>query len=202
MISWLLIIGYFSQGYGVIVPTSDATRALTIIYAMFGIPIFLYAMAAAGNVKTLLGERTIQAIEVKLLKRSEVHNMKWKVVVFAITTCVLEMLAASALVFRPENWSYFIAIYYWFITASTIGFGDYVLSFGGNNTVDPGMMVFIFFVTLVLMSDLGCIFGTISEIIEDRNRRGRKKGCLGKYCQSEVNGNGTEHTGDINLEKL
>ena len=186
-----------------IVPTRDATRVATMIYAMIGIPIFLYAMAAAGNIKTILGENLIDAIEIKLMKRSQVRHKKWKVVIFAITTCILELIASSGLVYKAEDWTFFIAFYFWFISASTIGFGDYVLSFKGNNQVSAGMMVAIFFITLCLMSDLGCIFGTISEIIEEGGQRRAKKGLCKSCFRGESIGDGTQNNGDeTNMQTL
>lgn len=202
---WTLIndtvTAFIFTGYGVIVPTTDYTRIITIIYALIGIPIFLYAMAAAGNVKTLLGEGFYHVIEIKLLKRREVRHKKLKIVLFALVACSIELMAASAFVYHEEEWSFFIAFYFWFVSASTIGFGDYVLSFNGNNRINPGLLVLIFFITMVLMSDLGCIFSTISEIIAEGGDGSRKTDCLhGKCCRKRQNS--VEISEQINMEKL
>ena len=186
-----------------IVPTTDATRLATIFYALIGIPIFLYAMSAAGTVKTLLGENLFYAIEIKLMKRSEIRNKKWKIICFAVVSCILELLAAAGIVYREEDWPFFIALYYWFVSASTIGFGDYVLSFKGNNQLDSAMLVVFFFVTLVLMSDLGCIFSTISEIIEERGHGTRKRSCMGMTCCKHNVSNTEEGNGEqIDMQKM
>ena len=193
----------YSEGYGVIVPTSDAARLATILYALVGIPIFLYAMAAAGTVKTILGENLFYAVEIKLMKRSEIRHKKWKVICFAITTCILELLVSAGIVYKEEDWSYFLAFYYWFVSASTIGFGDYVLSFKGNNKLDSAMLVVFFFVTLVLMSDLGCIFSTLSEIIEEGGKGRRKKGCLSRrFCANDVSEDAESNAEQVSMEKL
>ena len=186
-----------------IVPTRDATRIATIFYALVGIPIFLYAMAAAGTVKVILGENLINAIEIKMMKRSEVHHKKWKIICFAIISCILELLAAAGFVYKEEQWSYLVAVYFWFVSASTIGFGDYVLSFKGNNKLDFPMLVVFFFITLILMSDLGCIFSTISEIIEEGGQRRRKKGCISRMCcKSDICDGEEGNTDQVNMEKI
>ena len=184
-------------------PTSDETRLATILYALVGIPIFLYAMAAAGTVKTILGENLFYAVEIKLMKRSEIRHKKWKVICFAIVTCMLELLASAGIVYKEEDWSYFVAFYYWFISASTIGFGDFVLSFKGNNKLDPAMLVVFFFITLVLMSDLSCIFSTLSEIIEEGGKRRRKRNCLSRRCCTNDISDGEEGNAEqVGMEKL
>ena len=160
-----------------IVPTSDSTRVMTIFYAIFGIPLFLYAMAAAGELKKELCDSILQLIETKLLKTHSIRYKHAKVLVMTLVFLMIELLAASAAVYQEEDWSFFIALYFWFITASTIGFGDYVLSFNGNNQVTSGMMVAVILVTLILMSDLGCCFSTISELLEERSKTAVKNKC-------------------------
>eukprot|EP00795_Rhopilema_esculentum_P005991 gene5991-11358_t len=179
-------------GYGVIVPTCDSTRIMTIFYAIFGIPLFLYAMAAAGELKKELCDRILQLIETKLLKTHSIRYKHAKVLVITLVFLMIELMIASAAVYQEEDWSFFIAMYFWFITASTIGFGDYVLSFNGNNQVTSGMMVAVILVTLILMSDLGCFFSTISELLEERGKIPVKNKCSCFGLGTEKNENSVE----------
>eukprot|EP00794_Sanderia_malayensis_P009838 gene9837-10848_t len=180
-------------GYGVIVPKKDASRIMCIIYAMIGIPIYLYALSAAGTLKKKFIEALIYLCEIKIMKRPEIRKMNTKTMVLTVFLFVVEMLILSGIASTQEPWTYFESIYYWFITASTIGFGDYVLGFNGNNQMHFGNQLLALLSTLILQSGLATIFETGVDVIKQRaERRGHNKcGCFRKRkkmnLQSHVN---------------
>eukprot|EP00112_Aurelia_sp_Birch-Aquarium-sp1_P002272 Seg12486.1 transcript_id=Seg12486.1/GoldUCD/mRNA.D3Y31 product="Potassium channel subfamily K member 9" protein_id=Seg12486.1/GoldUCD/D3Y31 len=95
-----------------------------------------------------------------------------------VTLFILWLLIASAVVYKQEKWSYFEAIYFWFITASTIGFGDYVLAFEGNNTIEPGKSVVIMIFNILLLSGLSCLFSTVYDKIEENANLAKNERCF------------------------
>ncbi len=120
-------------GYGVIVPKTNGGKVMSILYAIIGIPVFLYALAAAGTFKKKCIEKLLYLVEIKLLKKEEITKLHSKVLSLTIFLFFVEMFIFSAAISQNQKtWSYLDCIYYWFITASTIGFGDYVLSAEGT----------------------------------------------------------------------
>ena len=65
--------------------------------------------------------------ETILLKRTEPRNVKLKTI--CVSGCIIvfqHLMLASLSTSFTENWSFLESFYAWFITLSTIGFGDYV----------------------------------------------------------------------------
>ncbi|XP_058827427.1 uncharacterized protein LOC131687363 [Topomyia yanbarensis] len=180
-------------GYGHISPSTTTGRALTIIYAIIGIPIFLIVLADFGKlftrgikflwsyvrrvyytgsfrkvrktaqVKEVMkglnvvydmvrrpsGDNELQPTETKAADPAEPStsaeipptcespttplpetfeiddefNLPISVAIFIL---VAYMLFGATIYFTWENWSFFEAFYFVFISISTIGFGDFV----------------------------------------------------------------------------
>ena len=151
---------------------------MTIFYAMFTIPLFLYLLSGTGDAQKVMMKKILQLIEIKLLKRTEIKRQCDKIIMLNVILFVFWILIASAAVYKNEKWSFFEAIYFWFITASTIGFGDYVLAFEGNNRVEAGRGVFIMVFNILLLSGLSCLFSTIYDKIEQNANRADKERCF------------------------
>ena len=71
---------------------------------------------------------TVTKIEKKILGRAEPKQVKTKSAVILVLTMVVLMTANGFLISYAASWSLIEAVYYWFITFSTIGFGDYLIS--------------------------------------------------------------------------
>ncbi|GAB6019418.1 hypothetical protein CHUAL_000999 [Chamberlinius hualienensis] len=112
-------------GYGHSTPMTMGGKAFCMIYALIGIPLGLVMFQSIGerlnrfaaviirNVKRMLKLRNTEASETNLI-----------VVVSSLSTLV--MTTGAAAFSSYEGWDYFDALYYCFVTLTTIGFGDYV----------------------------------------------------------------------------
>ena len=111
-------------GYGDITPSSLKSRSVSIIYALFGIPIFGVLISALG--------RKFHEVKDKILQRAyQKLKKKWQRKVFSLhVVCgggmVFFVFVPATLLCAVEGWSYFDAVYFCFITLTTIGFGDFV----------------------------------------------------------------------------
>uniref|UniRef100_A0A672PIN1 Potassium channel subfamily K member 17-like n=1 Tax=Sinocyclocheilus grahami TaxID=75366 RepID=A0A672PIN1_SINGR len=94
-------------GYGNIIPLTTAGQIFCVLFALFGIPLNVVILNRVG--------KYMLAIE-----RNFSLKMMWWVLTF------LYFVVPMLLFKEYEGWSYAEAIYYCFITLSTIGFGDYV----------------------------------------------------------------------------
>ncbi|XP_078600250.1 potassium channel subfamily K member 2-like isoform X1 [Branchiostoma floridae x Branchiostoma japonicum] len=115
-------------GYGHITPKTDPGKLFCIAYALIGIPVTFFLLAAIGiklGDANRWGEKKIKRA-LKVLER-------WPGVLRSFTLFLITVIGFGIFFFAPaylfmivEGWTYLDAIYYVFITLSTIGFGDMV----------------------------------------------------------------------------
>jgi ABC-type polysaccharide/polyol phosphate export permease len=112
-------------GYGHSTPSTMAGKAFCMLYAISGIPLGMVMFQS-------IGERLNKGASIIISKGKKVFKCK-KTEATEVNLMMLHgmlstiIMTLGAYVFsRYEGWSYFDAIYYCFITLTTIGFGDYV----------------------------------------------------------------------------
>uniref|UniRef100_H3CJP9 Potassium channel, subfamily K, member 17 n=1 Tax=Tetraodon nigroviridis TaxID=99883 RepID=H3CJP9_TETNG len=111
-------------GYGNMSPSSTAGQIFCVFFALFGIPLNVvvlnrvgkYMLAIVKNICTLLEGKTKH----KKCACVSVHLVSY------LSGVVLFFLVPMTVFQQQEGWSYSQAIYYCFITLSTVGFGDFV----------------------------------------------------------------------------
>ena len=130
-----------------------------------------------GLILTTFGNKMKQAIksniicfERKILKRSQPQNVQRKLLIAVLvlaTVCVCTMSAISS---KFENWDFSLALYVWFVTLTTIGFGDYMPQ--GSKTEEPiyGMLETIYTITsfFVSLTLTACILHAISDWVQSK----------------------------------
>lgn len=124
----ILCPSYFIfTGYGYITPQTAAGQTLCIFVSMLGIPITMLTLKSAGELIAKLANKIVTAFEKKILKKTEPKRVKTKSAVILFTFMVLLIVGNGLLVTSLEDWTFVQGVYYWFVTLSTIGFGDYVV---------------------------------------------------------------------------
>ncbi|KAK3749464.1 hypothetical protein QZH41_013430 [Actinostola sp. cb2023] len=115
-------------GYGNIAPLSSGGKIFCIVYALFGIPMTAIMLTAIVERLLLIAE----AIQ-RLLSRScavrgvPVGYLRMFHLSFLMVVILLVVMFVPAIFFMElENWSYFEAFYFCFISLTTIGLGDFV----------------------------------------------------------------------------
>ncbi|KAM7541997.1 hypothetical protein Aperf_G00000010465 [Anoplocephala perfoliata] len=112
-------------GYGHSTPKTKAGKIFCMVYALPGIPLCLVMFQSIGErlntLITRLLQRLISLLRCKNQTVSQTH------LIFVSANIMTIVLTAGAAVFAEyENWPYLDALYYCFITLTTIGFGDFV----------------------------------------------------------------------------
>lgn len=147
------------------VPKTDIGKVVCILYAILTIPLYLFALSAAGEVKRFHIEYLLRLIEGKLLKHSDIKQKKKKVAGISVVLFITEMLIASGTSSNIEGWTFLDSIYFWAITASTIGFGDIIADY---NTNKGQLMSFNLLFTVILQADFATIFNQATEMLSKK----------------------------------
>ena len=131
------------SGYGNTTPQTIAGRYTIIAYAIIGIPLGLTMYSVAGKLLVQLITFLVRKFESIVLKNKvEVRYLYVKTVVVGIFFLFLLMMTGSFVTTSSnmENLDLTSSIYFWFVTWSTIGYGD--ITFQRNQHLrSPHLMI-------------------------------------------------------------
>ena len=125
---------------------------------------------------TTIGEKMKHVIkshiiyfEKKILKRSQPQNIQRKSLIAVFVATAVSLSVISAISVKLENWDFSLALYIWFVTLTTIGFGDYVP--GGSGTSDPVHLafeaIFVVIAIIVSLTLVACILHVLSDWVNN-----------------------------------
>jgi hypothetical protein len=127
-----------SAGYGNLAPTNMLGRVLMIFYALVGIPMNGILLAQLGE---FFGQVFVTAVrKYKSYKQNQNEYSKksltslekrraglaMQIFMYLLPGFVMFIFFPAFLFSYYEGWTYDEAVYYAFVTLTTIGFGDYV----------------------------------------------------------------------------
>ncbi|KAL7743181.1 hypothetical protein ACLKA6_016314 [Drosophila palustris] len=149
-------------GYGNISPTTFAGRMIMIAYSVIGIPVNGILFAGLGEYFGKMFEAIYRRYK-KYKMTSDDHYVPPQLglittVVIALIPGIALFLLLPAWVFTYfESWPYSISLYYSYVTTTTIGFGDFVPTFGPSQPREFGgwFVVYQIFVIVWFIFSLG-----------------------------------------------
>jgi hypothetical protein len=103
-------------GYGHAIPSTEAGRAVTIAYALIGIPMWLIMIQSVGERLNALIRFVLKHIKRKFQKRTEPQITAMELLTCEALLTVLTVATGSYVFRRCENWRYFDAFYYCILT--------------------------------------------------------------------------------------
>ncbi|XP_062602818.1 potassium channel subfamily K member 16-like [Saccostrea cucullata] len=116
-------------GYGNLAPKTYPGKVALVVYALIGIPITLIMLNYLGQILTRLSTRVNKC---KLCSAKPlVNKILNMVLIVTLGLTILFILPASVFSY-VEDWTVLEALYYCFVTLSTIGFGDYIAAISEN----------------------------------------------------------------------
>ncbi len=121
-------------GYGHISPLSPAGKIFCIFFALFGIPLTLVMMSACVERLLLITDLIREWMkEFSLFRRGSCQELDLSLVNFCHLTLVFStvlfgffIVPAAVFSYIEPEWDYLDALYYCFISLTTIGLGDYI----------------------------------------------------------------------------
>lgn len=119
-------MSFIVLGYGHITPKTHLGQGITLLVCVIGIPITMLALKTSGELLAACFRFLVVKTETVVLKREEPKHVKKKTFSVACTLMVVLIIFSSLSSTYFEHWSFMEGVYAWFITFTTIGFGDYV----------------------------------------------------------------------------
>ena len=115
-------------GYGNTAPVTSAGRTLFIFYAMIGIPLCLIFLGYVGQILSNAVDAIIgRTVHRKKRPPTEQTLVLSLVILGTFVGGLILFIFFPALIFYGiEDWTYGEAVYYCFVTLTTVGFGDFV----------------------------------------------------------------------------
>ncbi|VDP08906.1 unnamed protein product [Soboliphyme baturini] len=119
---------YTTIGYGNLAPSTNVGRVVSLIYALFGIPLLLYILDFTGKALLSSAERAMRWFIASHPNLSMKLHLKEDVPLTAITVLFVFWLCFCSALFLlwETDWDFFTSFYFVFISFSTIGLGDVV----------------------------------------------------------------------------
>lgn len=148
----------------------------------------------------------VTKFERKILKRLEPKHIKTKGAVILFSTMISIIALNSVLLMDQTDWTFVEGVYFWFITFTTIGFGDYVVGqpqqritiLSLNSSIyqeshksldeeQTALVIFldIFFTFYIIFTlcIVSSVLNAIMAVIEERRCRPRCPGCIPRKTQ-------------------
>ena len=198
---------FFYSGYGWITPQTPTGQILCIFVSLLGIPITLLAFKSIGELIAKWVNTIVTKFEKKILKRLEPKHKKTKGAVILFSTMISLIALNGVLLMNETDWTIVEGVYFWFITFTTIGFGDYVLgrpqritklslnsslyqeSYESLNEEQTAFVIFLdFFFTFYVIFTLcivSSVLNAIMAVIEERRCCPRCTGCVPRKTQDQ-----------------
>lgn len=120
-------------GYGNLAPTTMLGRIVMIFYGLVGIPINGIVMVTLGD---FFGKKFTKLYN--RWKTDKMHHdnarlgLIFQIILYLVPAFTLLIFIPSVVIMIFEGWDYDVAVYYAFVTLTTIGFGDYVAAVADN----------------------------------------------------------------------
>uniref|UniRef100_A0A8B7TPZ3 Potassium channel subfamily K member 9 n=1 Tax=Castor canadensis TaxID=51338 RepID=A0A8B7TPZ3_CASCN len=151
----------FPVGYGHAAPGTDAGKAFCMFYAVLGIPLTLVMFQSLGERMNTFVRYLLKRIKKCCGMRNTDVSME-NMVTVGFFSCMGTLCIGAAAFSQCEEWSFFHAYYYCFITLTTIGFGDYVaLQTKGALQRKPFYVAFSFMYILVGLTVIGAFLNLV-----------------------------------------
>ncbi|XP_056648839.1 open rectifier potassium channel protein 1 isoform X1 [Diorhabda sublineata] len=160
-------------GYGNLSPTTMFTRIFIIFYGLIGIPMNGIVMVTLGD---FFGKSFTKLYErwkkLRLEKNTAKLGLIGQIILYAVPGLTFFIFLPSTIISFFEGWSYDVAVYYAFVTLTTIGFGDYVAGTQNIHNFHPWVFVsYHLFLLVWVIGGLGYVIMIIGFITKGMKSR-------------------------------
>ncbi|XP_061469289.1 potassium channel subfamily K member 16-like [Rhineura floridana] len=156
-------------GYGNLSPKTAGGQLFCVIFALFGIPLNIVFLHHIGKILSTLCERLAKWLCKKGVKKKTTRCLT---LLFFLVMGILMFLCLPSVVFQEmEGWTYSEAIYFAFITLSTIGFGDYVIGRQHGKNYFTGYRILVAIWIIFGLAWIALLFNLLTTLLEDPEKK-------------------------------
>ena len=190
-------------GYGRTVPQTNMGKVLLIVYSLLGIPLIQMTT-------TYLSKGWISLVTAVIQFCGNCHQ-KISAPIKTIVTCAcllyvlfMSVSIAAAITTHPKAWNFLDSFYFWWVTVTTIGFGDFVTP--NHVYEETGILVFVsmFYVLMTFGLIAGCI-QSATDSVSAAKENDLKLSETAKYFFLKLSNSmfkrGSDHNNSSNEEK-
>ncbi|XP_034997051.1 potassium channel subfamily K member 16-like [Zootoca vivipara] len=159
-------------GYGNLCPQTKEGQIFCVIFALFGIPFNLICLNYIGVLVSGLFESLSERLYGKEGKKTA------RYIFLFVGMGIITFLILPSLFFQwMEGWTFHEAIYYSFITLSTIGFGDYLIGMNHDRKYFQGYRMLTAIWVITGLAWIAVLFELVSSLLapEEPQQSSQKK---------------------------
>lgn len=159
-------------GYGHITPETPLGQIVTVLYCLIGLPVTMLTLKTLGEVVSKIVYKFIYLVETRILCRKRPRRVKIKTLFTIFTLMILTLCIGGLTQVYLENWTFIEGFYAWFITLSTIGYGDYLPALDllrkANKSSDSqiSLLLIITGSALPYLAGLCMVSGVLNSLVE------------------------------------
>ncbi|CAB1428170.1 unnamed protein product [Pleuronectes platessa] len=188
---------YSLAGYGNMSPSSTAGQIFCVFFALFGIPLNMVVLNRVGKYMLVIERNISDFLERKTRRRT---CTRFFVHLVSFLSGAALFFIMPMLVFQQyEGWTYAQAIYYCFITLSTIGFGDFVADSNPDKAFPEWYSVLMASWIFFGLAWLALLINHSSDILERLNNHFKQR--WGGQRPEEESGSAEPETPESQVEE-
>lgn len=163
----------------------------------------LLMLKSIGELISRSVETIVTKVEKRLQKREEPKHVKTKSAIILFSIMIMILLSYTIMLNIVISWTYVEGIYFWFVTFTTIGFGDYIphrqematpslnsKNSPNNESLNTPSMFFIgiayYTSTLIGLCIVSSVLDSIVKVLEERRLRPRCSTCVPRKNKNHV----------------
>ncbi|CAN9509060.1 unnamed protein product [Ophioblennius macclurei] len=156
-----------TTGYGHAVPLSDEGKAFCIIYTLLGIPATLFFLTVVvQRLMVIVSRRPVSYFH----RRWAMSKAKLALIHATCLTLVMVLvfliIPAWIFISLERDWNFLEALYFCFISLTTIGLGDYVPGETHSKEDNPHPQLYRLAITIYLLVGLVCVLVVMETCYE------------------------------------
>lgn len=175
---------YVFPGYDFFTPISEAAKLFCIFYCIVGIPLTLFVLSCLSDfLQPIVTHAPIRHIQTHwAMPYSRAALIHASLLCLVIVT-LLFLLPALSFCFLEPEWSFLDALFFCYITLSTIGQGGYMLGRSMDRTARDALKVFttckrqlsilkilIILLTFIIVWARSCLFSLLCNLVRRKVR--------------------------------
>ncbi|XP_068749948.1 two pore potassium channel protein sup-9-like [Montipora capricornis] len=161
-------------GYGHMSPHTWQGQLFCIFYSLLAIPVAGIMLLGVGNHVSLAIRVLIRFLEKSFPSGVVWGSAKLKSTLVTVALMILMIIFGAILTSHTDDWYFREGAYFYFISVSTIGFGDYVVNDGQLKSSEHTKTIAVHF-TIVLITLGLCVLSSVlcsvSAAIEERQNK-------------------------------